>query len=191
MEDKAKKRKTSAESLLKSQKVDEYVMGWVVQLDEQVLFGPLPSNAADYYYLAQKGVTHIVNLKLSKWAEKKAKDKGFDVWDVPVPEEILQDKIKEEAKAQLYVAMAKKIQSDMGKTTCVYLCFKDGVAEEAYVAFALWKLRNKKEKTDPLLWCKQNKQSQVCKMAAEKDMMNRVWKQVKMQTEGIASFFVK
>jgi hypothetical protein len=152
---------------------------------EVILFGPPPKTKDDLRFLIkEKGIQCIINVcpftneRADDGTEKAQKYMGFCAPDEKRPENTLDVRLlrlpfdsssfeatgrtKELKKidlAQFYISHVKLIEKTIQKEKVVgniYIHSTTGITEEAYLAIALWKLRNHSSKMDFLNWIREN-----------------------------------
>jgi hypothetical protein len=189
-----------------------HVMGWVVGCGARVYFGPPPNSENDLRYLRKTlRIRNIVSLKpltgrltfsrdddyapsvdTSIWYAKK--DAKITVHTYPLGDQSTLDSMKDDDMVEVYIGLARKIKSSVPGPTPVYIHHKEGFTHEAYVAMALWRLEVRAGggiPKDPVVWMKDQGHIQVVRMAADKEMLTRVWNRTCTYATGIGSMFTK
>lgn len=189
------------------------VMGWVVGCGGRIYFGPPPNTADNLRYLRKTlGIRNIVSLKpltgrltapnrydsegnrydTSIWYAKK--DAKITVHTCPLANQSAMDSMKDADVVEVYIGLARKIAGDMDGAP-VYIHHRDGFTHEAYVAMAMWRLEAGPTVAgiprDPVAWLADHGHIQVVRMAAEKQMLARVWARTCTYATGIGAVFAK
>lgn len=128
------------------------MLPWVSVLENNVLFGPIPSKEENVRFLAQKhGVTVFVDMRPTKkdtdniadWVNSNPQCHYARLPFKRNPEKEAAGRFKKErniAMVQIYIQHAKLIRNAfMDNTSVFYLFFKTGYHdEEVFISMALW-----------------------------------------------------
>lgn len=155
------------------------MLPWVTRFSEGLYCGPVPSKQVHLQHLTEdKGINCLVNIA--------AGNLSLEIEEL--------DYVHLELTHLDYIKHAKLLMKRLNeRKRTIYIFFKTGLLEEAYVAFAFWYLTTKDKDTlpvNPRTWIQENGYEMLFDEQNEDELLvlDGIWKALKLETQR-ASFF--